>query len=248
TAAYSSSRSRATRPDTSACSSAGAPSRRTSSPAMPTSCRESSAASCATAASPWSAVTTSLSDRIFGVTQPPVKLLYVAGVANCGSTLLGTLLGQLPGFFFAGEVVHAARALEAGAACGCGLPVADCPVWTEILAAAFAGDDAAADLTLDHADEQVRSVPRHLLRRHGVIGPSPRLDRTARAVAAVAHAARETTGRAVFVDSSKSPGYGAVIATAPGIDLFVLHLVRDSLPTAWSWQKDLGPRSSPTQV
>jgi hypothetical protein len=52
----------------------------------------------------------------------------------------------------------------------------------------------------------------------------------------------------VVVDSSKSPGYGAVIDAATDVDLYVLHLVRDSLATAWSWQKHTGPRYRATQV
>ena len=40
---------------------------------------------------------------------PIVKVVYIAGMGRSGSTLLGSLLGQLDGFFFVGEFRHLVR-------------------------------------------------------------------------------------------------------------------------------------------
>jgi hypothetical protein len=55
-------------------------------------------------------------------------------------------------------------------------------------------------------------------------------------------AMQDVTGCRVIVDSSKSPAYGYVLSTIPVIDLYVVHLVRDSRATAYSWvRKKLEP-------
>jgi hypothetical protein len=41
----------------------------------------------------------------------------------------------------------------------------------------------------------------------------------------------------IIIDSSKLPGRGFVLAATPGVELFVVHLVRDSRGVAWSLSK-----------
>ena len=54
---------------------------------------------------------------------------------------------------------------------------------------------------------------------------------------------REVAGKPVIVDSSKSPPRALVLAMMPGIDLYLVHLVRDGRGVATShtktWRKDL---------
>jgi hypothetical protein len=45
----------------------------------------------------------------------------------------------------------------------------------------------------------------------------------------------DVTGSTVLVDSSKRPVYGAFLAGIPGLDVYVLHLVRDPRAVAHSW-------------
>lgn len=53
------------------------------------------------------------------------------------------------------------------------------------------------------------------------------------------------TGAQVIVDSSKSPSYGHILGIIPGIELYVVHLVRDPRAVAYSWlrRKELSPAS-----
>lgn len=48
---------------------------------------------------------------------------------------------------------------------------------------------------------------------------------------------RNVADSTVIVDSSKVPQYAWVLAEAEGIELHVVHLVRDSRATAFSWQR-----------
>ena len=65
----------------------------------------------------------------------PVRVLYLAGSGRSGSTLVTTVLGQLPGFFAAGELRYLwRRGILENRPCGCGSPVADCPLWARVRA------------------------------------------------------------------------------------------------------------------
>src|SRR5918996_2767955 len=58
-----------------------------------------------------------------------VKTLYILGMTRSGSTILENVLGNVPGFFAAGEIHWLWRSLVAGVPCGCRRPIDDCPVW-----------------------------------------------------------------------------------------------------------------------
>jgi hypothetical protein len=59
------------------------------------------------------------------------------------------------------------------------------------------------------------------------------LERVARLYAAV----RDVSGCRVVVDSSKLPAYARVLRALPGVDLVVVHLVRDPRAAAYSWAR-----------
>jgi hypothetical protein len=169
-----------------------------------------------------------------------VKVLYVAGVPRCGSTILGALLGQVEGVFFAGEVVQTANVVERGISCGCGEPLESCPVWGGVFARAFPADgrDRPTMLHLSRRDGRAVGVARHVLRARGLLPASPALERVTKAFADTFVALQEETGARVVVDSSKSPAYARLLQNDPRIDLHVLHLVRDPRATTWSWLRD----------
>ncbi len=69
-----------------------------------------------------------------------VKVLYIAGYERSGSTLLHNVLGQLDGFFAAGELAKIwDRSLIENRRCGCGAPFRECEVWRRILTNGFGG-------------------------------------------------------------------------------------------------------------
>nr|MDT0658532.1 sulfotransferase [Micromonospora sp. DSM 115978] len=51
------------------------------------------------------------------------------------------------------------------------------------------------------------------------------------------HVPTLAAGGPVIVDSSKLPPYGALLSSLPGLDVRVLHLVRDPRATAYSWRR-----------
>jgi hypothetical protein len=161
-------------------------------------------------------------------------VLFIAGAGRSGSTLLDGILGQLDGFFAAGELRYLwERGLQEGRLCGCGVPVRDCPIWRAVLASAFGpGVDANAAAELQRQATRARRAPAMIL--SGRLGRR-RPGRLAAALGPLYQAIRESTGCRVLVDSSKLPSYGALLEALPGVELYVLHLVRDPRATAWSW-------------
>ena len=176
----------------------------------------------------------------------PVKVLLIAGLGRSGSTLLGALLGQLDGFFYAGELRSAARAFDGGSSCGCGEPLRECPIWTRILEHAFGGIDGASTLLHNDASSRALGI---LWRRQPGSAPE------AAAYEAVLRAVVETTRSRVVVDSSKWPGYAYFLQQLPDVELSVLHLIRDPRgvahsrrkPNAWGGPKGLTPARSALQ-
>ena len=169
-----------------------------------------------------------------------VVVLLVAGSGRSGSTLLASALGQLPGAFCAGELRYLwQRGAVEDHRCGCGEPFSRCPVWTVVLE-----DVRRAHPDLDPADLAVRlrerlrarRLPQMLGRRalgRPPVPPSPDDAVLARLYAATARA----SGCRVVVDPSKLPPYGLLLQHLPGVDLRVVHLVRDPRATAWSWRR-----------
>ncbi len=169
-----------------------------------------------------------------------IRVLYVAGTGRSGSTVISNLLGSAPGLTSVGELRYLwERGLAERALCGCGEPVASCPFWGSALASAYAS--AAVDpAVVQRADSQLlrlRAFPA-LLRAHGDpqrLGASAMryTDELARIYSAVA----EQTDGDVIVDASKLVSFGYLLSHVPGLDVFVLHLVRDPRGAAYSWAR-----------
>lgn len=168
------------------------------------------------------------------------RVLFVGGWGRSGSTLLDRVLGQVPGFFSAGEV----REIWDGGClrnrpCGCDKPFLDCEFWAEVGRQAFGGWqklDLDEILRLRYAVDRPWLVP--ALR---ISFAMPRLAadvaRYVDVLDALYRAIFDVSGAEVIVDSSKIPSHAYLLRRLPWIDLRMLHLIRDSRGVAYSWQK-----------
>jgi hypothetical protein len=172
--------------------------------------------------------------------QTPTKILFIAGFGRSGSTLLDRMLGQLPGFFSGGEIKYIwQRGVLENQLCGCGTSFDRCPFWRQVGEQAFGGwqpADARRMVGLSRRVDRHRYLVKLL-----APGAFPRFSADVRRYA-------ETTGRLyraiarvaearVIVDSSIDPPYGLLLRRAPGLEVRVAHLVRDSRGVAFSWGK-----------
>lgn len=179
-------------------------------------------------------------DKSPDANERPTRVLYIAGMGRSGSTLLDLMLGQLPGLLPVGELRHIwKRGVGQNQLCGCGTPFRACPFWTAVGQEAFGGWDK---LDVEEMVELERRVDRHrFLPFLALPGLWPAYDkrlRRYRAVLSKLYRAIESAGDGrVVVDSTKDPPFGFLLRDAPGIDLRVVHLVRDARGVSYSWTK-----------
>jgi hypothetical protein len=174
------------------------------------------------------------------------RVVFIAGWARSGSTLLGNLLGQADGCFFAGELRFLAeRAWRENRLCGCGRPLLDCDVWSEIIAGLEPRIGVGGRALLE-------AVPGRGLRTRSMLKeflPFPprtprRLEQELLPVLeALYQEISRVSGASVIVDSSRSPIYARLLERIPGMQLDVIHLVRDARATAFSMKRKRYDRS-----
>ncbi len=168
------------------------------------------------------------------------KVLYLAGVARSGSTLLGRLMGEPTEAVHVGEMVYIwQRSLQEKNVCGCGRPFRECPFWSEVFERAFGGFDGLdveAILATKRRLEKTRVLPR-LLSPWKSAADRKRLEEYQQVLAALYRAIAEVSGARLIVDGSKSETYGYVLGGVPGLDVRGVHLVRDSRAVAYSQQR-----------
>ncbi|HVQ86806.1 MAG TPA: glycosyltransferase [Actinomycetes bacterium] len=169
-----------------------------------------------------------------------VTVLYIGGQGRSGSTLLERAIGQFDGLVSVGEVVHLwRRGLRGNETCGCGKPFHTCEFWSAVGDEAFGGWDkldAEAAVELRYAVDRTRYVP--LMMRPGLAPFYARrhaeyIDR----LGSLYRAMSKVSGAKVIVDSSKHASYALLLAATPGIDLRLLHVVRDSRAVAHAWSR-----------
>ncbi|MEE8368780.1 MAG: sulfotransferase, partial [Thermoanaerobaculia bacterium] len=121
--------------------------------------------------------------------------------------------------------------------CGCGLAFRECPVWSEL-------GGAFGDLSLQEIDEIVsfrESLGQGTVLRRSYLGRRtvdiPGLNRYIDRYKRLYSAVRDHTGARVLVDSSKSPTHGYLLQQMEGVDVKVVHLVRDPRAVAFSWSR-----------
>lgn len=170
-----------------------------------------------------------------------LQVLCVTGWCRNGSTIIGNILNEVPGFFHVGEL-HFLWKNAAGRGsnpwCGCGETLVACPVWSQILPL---GRPAGASAQ-DHADTVVRRQLACVRTRHTwrVLRQGPRageIREHAELMTQVYHALARVTGARVIVDTSKMPGEAALLPHLEGVTPSYAHLVRDPRATAHSWAR-----------
>jgi hypothetical protein len=171
------------------------------------------------------------------VTQEKIKILYIAGFGRNGSTILGNILGEIPGFFHAGELNFVwERNLLENRRCGCGEPFWECELWNRVFDGAFGGMQRV------DAREMTRLQRTRNLALNAALTLLPVRSTARRKFLDHLEKLYEEVGRAtgsrVIIDSSKRPLYGYLLQTVPGVDLRVVHLIRDPRASAHSWLRE----------
>ncbi|GAA2861862.1 sulfotransferase [Streptosporangium fragile] len=178
----------------------------------------------------------------------PARVVFLGGLGRSGTTLLERLLGEVPGIAPLGEIVHLwSRSVLADESCGCREPFGSCPFWHKVGERAFGGwseELAHRMLALRSRVDRTRRIPvlaRLLAEEQAGTGrwPAPGTAELSEYVGVhrcLYDAAGEVADCPVVVDSSKHASLAFCLAAA-GVDVHVVHVVRDPRAVAHSWHR-----------
>ncbi|GAA3412558.1 sulfotransferase [Streptosporangium vulgare] len=170
------------------------------------------------------------------------RILYITGWMRSGSTLLGNVLGELPGVLHAGELHYLWRngVLNAGtnSSCGCGRDLTACDVWSSVLGADGTAQAGAARrmAILQRFLLRTRHTRARLTEAQGRRPTAPGVVEAVGRTAAVYRALAASGGERLIVDGSKYPAEAAALLGRTDLDVRVLHMVRDPRATAFSYK------------
>jgi hypothetical protein len=177
--------------------------------------------------------------------EGPVPVLYIIGAGHSGSTLLDIAIGQHPSVMSVGELAHLPKAWDRQALCACGEAVGDCPFWTGVLGNRAEWGWGEPGEQLASLAKWERSYTPHLrwgLTAFAAARGSEGFATYQRALGSLFRCVQAQAGRPIVVDSSKNPLRAYALASAPGVDLRLVHLVRDPRGVAWSLEKSAARR------
>jgi len=169
----------------------------------------------------------------------PLRVLYVAGCGRSGSTILDTVLGNHPGIESVGEACHVVTNawLREDAYCACGKPGRECDFWREVHShwhRRVGQVDLAGYMKTARA---VESSLRISVTQRCLAAGEPRHLEYLRLTVGLLAAIRDVSGAQVVVDSSKTPSRALALSMAEGVDLRLIHMVRDCRGVFWSGKK-----------
>jgi Sulfotransferase family len=188
------------------------------------------------------AAATDASDTAAGITRKPGQapiVVYIAGSGRSGSTLLERALGEIPGFVNVGELIDLYRRVaDHGERCGCGQEFARCPFWSRVGERAGGWQDQKLAATRDLQGKVARQRWMPRLLAIPLAGSRFRADVAAygASYAGLYEAIAAEAGAACVVDASKWPVQALALARG-GLDVRVIHLVRDVRGVAYSVSK-----------
>lgn len=174
------------------------------------------------------------------------KVLFIIGKGRSGSTLIDNALGQVPGFFSAGEIWRRWKWQPLDRyPCGCGHSLSECPIWSEAIGRTQESlrDDFGSATTLADAVAWEKAVLRwrglgRLLADRVRLKRWPALDNLVRFASILYRSLARAADARVIVDSTKWPLHPGPLGLIPNIEAFALHLVRDPRAVAFSWQRE----------
>lgn len=176
-----------------------------------------------------------------------MKVLFIVGKGRSGSTLLDVALNSVEGTFSTGEIWRrwGGHAFD-WYTCGCGRGVDECPLWSEVLGAAMEQTSVELDeeVTPSTIRRWERETLQHLLRTPGLLAARPgggtaegTLDRLLVFMSETYRQIERATGASVIVDSSKWPANPGPLGLVPGVEPFLVHLIRDPRAVSHSWRR-----------
>ncbi len=180
-------------------------------------------------------------DGIARKSDAPIRVVYVMGAGRSGSTVLDTILNNHEDVLGVGELVH--LFIEGSASkenCSCGEARDTCAIWSSVRErwSELTGLSSITEherLMTKFTRVQRLAIPEWHRLRAG--NPDPDFAECLKQTHATYQAIAEATGKRVIIESSKNPLRAKLLCLTPGLDVRLVHLVRDARGVAWSRMK-----------
>ena len=173
-----------------------------------------------------------------GSLMQPVKVLYILGVPRSGSTILDRILGSHSRLTSVGELINLpVNGWANNEYCSCGSRANACAFWSEIKTAWL------NESSLNNIDDYMvleSKLDSLWLRFKSFEIPDDFMDdfnKYSKMTLSLYRVIQQISKKPVIVDSSKNPLRAYLLSQIQGIDLRVIHLVRDARGVAWSKKK-----------
>jgi hypothetical protein len=131
------------------------------------------------------------------------------------------------------------RGLKDAQLCECRRPFTDCPFWTEVLALAYPDGVEVARTRMAELRgrvDRMRHIPLNVAVARGWRSAPP-LQEYGDILRPLYDAIIQVSGASLVLDSTKEPSYLFALRTIEGLDVRVVHLIRDSRAVAYSWTR-----------
>jgi len=163
------------------------------------------------------------------------KVLYIAGNGRSGSTLINQILGEVEGWFGAGELWYVWH----NTVCGCGARVQQCEFWGPTMRRIRQGPASVDPLAVERRElgggpAKLLAVARERRRRAAGRPPSLAYPELHTALYREIQAASDAN---VIVDASKLL-MPALLTSLTECELYLLHIVRDPRAYAYAWSRE----------
>ena len=183
-------------------------------------------------------------------TETPVRVLYIMGSARSGSTILDVVLGNHPDVESVGEANKlirtgwvsrgSLRGIDPGRLrrpfCTCDkrldvlhvdIPDEACPFWSGVRSEWAGRNDPRSIESYPKLQDEFEPQGRWPRLLYEGLRPSPSFRSYAQLTRSFFESIRAVSGKPIIVDCSKISVRAFALAIMPGIDLYVVHLVRD---------------------
>jgi len=168
-----------------------------------------------------------------------IKVIYIAGSGRSGSTILDRVLGSLEGVFSLNEIYRIWQdGFIENNLCSCGKPFTVCPFWSAVVADAIKDQShIGRHFALSSGVEHSRHFPGLYT---GMTSKKfkAKVEDYTEILRKLFFAIAKFSGEEIIVDSSKIPSRALILSRVPGIEVHILHVVRDVRAVVHAWQKN----------
>ncbi|MBT8125681.1 MAG: sulfotransferase [Gammaproteobacteria bacterium] len=170
-----------------------------------------------------------------------IKLIYLMGMGRSGGTIMGRIVGQGESAFYVGELRYLwQRGVVDDSQCGCGASFSRCEIWSKVVRSCRAtmGESLEKAIPIFESLNRTRAFPRIFFAKMFNI-KNDKIDKYLDFESTLYQNLVGFTNKTTLVESSRYPGRAILLSMLENVEVYVVHLVRDSRGVVYSQLKEM---------